>query len=92
MSQRTQRFWRANSVQPQYNVRKWEEEFEKQAAIRESLSNFYPKFGNDAATEAMRAAGVAHSGGSGTGRSGGKKPRAIRPVSRKGTKLWRHQI
>ena len=70
---------RINSVQPQYNVRKWEEEFEKQAAIRESLSNFYPdEFGNDAeATEAMRAAGVAHGGG-GTARSGGKRrsPRA----------------
>lgn len=53
---------RINSVQPQYDVRKWEQDFEKNSAIRESLSNFYPdEFGNDAqATDAMRAVGVNH--------------------------------
>jgi len=57
---------RINSVEPQYNVKSWERDFEKMSAIRESLSNFYPdEFGNDAeATDAMKAAGIQQSGGS----------------------------
>ena len=63
---------RINSVEPQYNVKQWEQDFEKMTAIRESLSNFYPdEFGNDAeATDAMKAAGVHYGGPSGVPSSG----------------------
>ena len=69
---------RINSVEPQYSVKQWEQDFEKMATIRESLSNFYPdEFGNDAeATDAMKAAageGGGEGGGGGGGGGGGSR-------------------